>query len=213
MMPDVKICGLKTADAVEAALAGDARFIGLVFFPPSPRNIAPEAARPLAALARGKADIVAVTVDAGDALLAMIAERVAPDWIQLHGKETPARAAEVRRFARKGVIKALPIARGEDFAAAALFEPVADWLMFDAKAPPEAGRPGGHGASFDWAMLSGRRFGRPWMLSGGLTPENVPAALAASGAGALDVSSGVESAPGIKDPARIAAFLAAAKKA
>jgi phosphoribosylanthranilate isomerase len=212
-MIDVKICGLKSAETVEAALAGDARWIGFVFFPPSPRNIAPEAARPLAALARGKADIVAVTVDAGDALLAMIAERVAPDWIQIHGKETPARAAEVRRFARKGVIKALPIARGEDFAAAAPFEPVADWLMFDAKAPPETDRPGGHGASFDWAMLSGRRFGRPWLLSGGLTPENVPAALAASGARALDVSSGVESAPGIKDPARIAAFLAAAKKA
>ncbi|HWA20864.1 MAG TPA: phosphoribosylanthranilate isomerase [Caulobacterales bacterium] len=212
-MTDVKICGLKTAEAVNAALSGEARFVGFVFFPPSPRNIAPEAARPLAALARGKADIVAVTVDAGDALLAMIAERVAPDWIQLHGNETPARAAEVRRFAKKGVIKALPIARSEDFAAAAPFEPVADWLMFDAKAPPEADRPGGHGASFDWAMLAGRRFGRPWLLSGGLTPENVPAAVAASGAGALDVSSGVESAPGIKDPARIAAFLAAAKKA
>jgi phosphoribosylanthranilate isomerase len=212
-MADVKICGLKTADAVEAALAGDARFVGFVFFPPSPRNVSPEIARPLAQLARGKADIVAVTVDAGDALLAMIAERVAPDWIQLHGKENPARAAEVKRFARKGVIKALPIAQSSDFAAAAAFEPVAEMLMFDAKAPPEADRPGGHGASFDWTMLAGRRFSRPWMLSGGLTPENASAALAASGAEALDVSSGVESASGVKDAARIAAFLAAAKKA
>lgn len=212
-MAEVKICGLKTADAVEAALAGDARWVGFVFFPPSPRNIAPEAARPLVALARGKADIVAVTVDAGDAMLAMIAERIMPDWIQIHGQETPARAAEIRRFAKKGVIKALPIARSEDFAAASPFEPVADMLMFDAKAPPDADRPGGHGASFDWGMLAGRRFGRPWMLSGGLNPENAPAAVAASGAAILDVSSGVESSPGIKDPARIAAFLAAAKKA
>jgi phosphoribosylanthranilate isomerase len=157
--------------------------------------------------------VVAVTVNADDTLLSLIAERVAPDWIQLHGQETPARAAEVYRFARKGVIKVVPIARSDDFAAAAPFEPVAEWLMFDAKAPPEADRPGGHGASFDWAMLAGRRFGRPWMLAGGLTPENAAAALAASDAPALDVSSGVESAPGIKDPARIAAFLAAAKKA
>ncbi len=212
-MADVKICGLATADAVHAALAGDARWVGFVFFPPSPRNLSPETARPLAAIARGKADIVAVTVDAGDALLAMIADRVAPDWIQLHGAESPARVAAARTFARKGVIKALPIARGEDFAAAAAFEPVADWLMFDAKAPPNADRPGGHGAAFDWTMLAGRRFSRPWMLSGGLNPENAPAALAASGAEALDVSSGVESAPGVKDAARIAAFLAAAKKA
>jgi phosphoribosylanthranilate isomerase len=212
-MTDVKICGLKTVETVEAALRGDARFVGFMFFPPSPRNIAPDAARPLAQIARGRADVVAVTVDADDTLLSLIAERVAPDWIQLHGRETPARSAEIKRFARKGVIKVVPIARSDDFAAAAPFEPVAEWLMFEAKAPAGADRPGGHGIAFDWGMLAGRKFGRPWMLAGGLTPENAAAAIAASAAPALDVSSGVESSPGIKDAARIAAFLAAAKQA
>lgn len=212
-MVHVKICGLKTAEHVESALAGDARFVGFMFFPASPRNITPDAAGPLAALARGRADIVAVTVDADDEHLRLIAANIAPDWIQLHGKETPSRATAVKRYARKGVIKVVPIARSEDFAAAAPFEPVADWLMFDAKAPAGADRPGGHGAAFDWGMLAGRRFARPWLLAGGLNPENAAAAALASGATALDVSSGVESAPGVKDPARIAAFLAAAKKA
>jgi phosphoribosylanthranilate isomerase len=212
-MTDVKICGLRTAETLEAALHGAARFVGFMFFPSSPRNIAPDAARSLAQIARGRADVVAVTVDADDALLALIAERVAPDWIQLHGKETPARAAAVKRFARKGVIKVVPVARSDDFAAATPFEPVAEWLMFEAKAPPGSDRPGGNGIAFDWGMLAGRRFGRPWMLAGGLTPENAAVAIAASAAPVLDVSSGVESSPGIKDAARIAAFLAAAKQA
>lgn len=210
-MTHVKICGLKTPDAVDTALAGGARWVGFVVFPKSPRHIAPQAAAALARRARGRADTVAVTVDADDTLLAEIRAAFAPDWIQLHGQEGPARVAAVRAYAGKGVIKALPIARGEDFAAAAQFADAADWLMFDAKAPPEADRPGGHGASFDWQLLAGRRFARPWMLSGGLNPENLPAALAASQAPAVDVSSGVESAPGIKDAARIAAFLAAAR--
>jgi phosphoribosylanthranilate isomerase len=207
-----KICGLKTPDAVDAALAGGARWVGFVVFPKSPRHIAPQAAAALAPRALGRADVVAVTVDADDALLREIKAAFAPDWIQLHGSESPARVAAVRAYAGKGVIKALPIARNQDFAAAAAFADVADWLMFDAKAPPEADRPGGHGASFDWRLLAGRTFSRPWMLSGGLNPENLPAALAASQAPAVDVSSGVESAPGIKDAARIAAFLTAASQ-
>jgi phosphoribosylanthranilate isomerase len=212
-MTDVKICGLKTPDAVDAALVGKARYVGFVVFPPSPRHIAPAMAGPLAARARGRADVCAVTVDPTDALLEEIAGALAPDWIQVHGHETPARVEAIRRFARKGVIKAFSIATPQDFASVEAFAPVADFFLFDAKAPPGADRPGGHGAAFDWTMLAGKRFSRPWLLSGGLNPENVTNAINLSGAPAVDVSSGVESAPGIKDPTRIAAFLAAANPA
>jgi phosphoribosylanthranilate isomerase len=211
-MVEVKICGLSEPAGVAAALKGRARYLGFVVFPKSPRHVGPERAAAIAAPARGKADIVAVTVDADDALLAAIAERLAPDWVQLHGAEAPPRAAAVRRFARKGVIKALPIATGEDFAAAEAYRDAADLLLFDAKAPRGASLPGGNGAAFDWRLLRDRRFSRPWLLSGGLTPDNLAEALCESGAGAVDVSSGVESAPGVKDPARIARFLAAARQ-
>lgn len=212
-MTDVKICGLKTPDGVDAALTGRARYVGLVVFQPSPRHIAPAAAAGLAARARGRADVCAVTVDPPDALLQEIANAFAPDWIQVHGSESPSRVAEMRRYARKGVIKAFSIARAEDFADVEKFAQAAEYFLFDAKAPAGADRPGGHGAAFDWQLLAGRRFSRPWMLSGGLSPENVANAINLSGAPAVDVSSGVESAPGIKDPARIAAFLAAANQA
>ena len=184
-----------------------------MILPKSPRYIPPREVEALAARARGRADVVAVTVDADDALLAEIQAAFSPDLIQLHGAETPSRVTAARRFARKGVIKVLPIARAEDFAPVAAFEPVADMLMFDAKAPPNADRTGGHGVAFDWKLLSGKRFSRPWLLAGGLNPENVASALSQSGAPALDVSSGVESAPGVKDAGRIADFLAAAKRA
>ncbi|MBU6371112.1 MAG: phosphoribosylanthranilate isomerase [Alphaproteobacteria bacterium] len=206
----VKICGLRTAETVDAALRGEARYLGFNFFPKSPRFVTPDAAAALAAPARGRADTVAVVVDADDALLAQIAARLAPDWIQLHGKERPDRAAEVRRFARKGVIKALAIARPEDFEAVAPAAAAADMLLFDAKAPAGAVLPGGNGAAFDWTLLTGRTFPKPWLLSGGLTPENVGEAVRASGASQVDVASGVERAPGVKDPDRIMAFLAAA---
>lgn len=206
----VKICGLRTAETVDAALRGEARYLGFNFFPKSPRFVTPDAAAALAAPARGRADTVAVVVDADDALLAQIAARLAPDWIQLHGKERPDRAAEVRRFARKGVIKALAIARPEDFEAVAPAAAAADMLLFDAKAPAGAVLPGGNGAAFDWTLLTGRTFPKPWLLSGGLTPENVAEAVRASGASQVDVASGVERAPGVKDPDRIMAFLAAA---
>ncbi|MDX2234703.1 MAG: phosphoribosylanthranilate isomerase [Hyphomonadaceae bacterium] len=211
-MTETKICGLSEPAGVAAALAGGARYLGFVFFPRSPRHVEPARAGALAAPARGRADTVAVTVDADDALLAAIAAALAPDWIQLHGNEPPARVAAVRRFAGKGVIKALPIARAEDFADAARFAD-ADRLLFDAKAPPGAQLPGGNGAAFDWGLLRGRTVPRPWLLSGGLTPDNVAEALRESGAGAVDVSSGVESAPGVKDPARILRFLDAARSA
>ena len=210
-MAETKICGVTDARALNAALAGGARMIGLVFFAKSPRNLALPDAAALADKARGRAEIVAVTVDADDGTLGAIADVVQPDWIQAHGSESPLRIGGMKYFARKGVIKALALARSEDLAQAASFESVADMLLFDAKAPPDADRPGGNAHSFDWAMLAGRRFSRPWLLSGGLTPENVGDAIRISGAGLVDVSSGVEASPGLKDPSRIAAFLAAAR--
>ena len=210
-MAETKICGLSDPAGVAAALEGQARYLGFVFVAKSPRDVTPERAAALAAHAAGRADTVAVTMDADDATLTVIARTLGPDWIQLHGREPPERVAAVRRFARKGLIKAIGVARAEDLAAAARYAPVADMLMFDAKAPEGAALPGGNGAAFDWRMLAGQRFARPWLLSGGLTPENVAEALRESGAATVDVSSGVESAPGVKDPGRIARFLAAAR--
>lgn len=210
-MIEAKICGLSDAAGVDAALAGGARYIGFVFFPRSPRHVTAEKAAALAARARGRADIVAVTVDADDDMLAIIASVLAPDWIQMHGAEPPARVAGAQRHADKGIIKALGIARAGDIAAMDAYADVADAFLFDAKAPPEANLPGGNGAAFDWRLLRGRSIARPWFLSGGLTTANLAEAVAESGAGAVDVSSGVERAPGVKDAARIAEFLAAAK--
>lgn len=209
-MTDIKICGLCDEPGLEAALGGRARYVGFVFHPKSARHVTLDKARALAAMARGRAELVAVTVDADDALLGAIVEAISPDWMQLHGAETIARVVQARRFARKGVIKALQVARNEDLATVASFEAAADMMLFDAKAPEGADRPGGHGRAFDWKILQGRRFARPWLLSGGLTPDNVARAISESGAPGVDVSSGVERAPGIKDPVRIAAFLAAA---
>ena len=210
-MTAVKICGVTDAAALDAALAGGARYVGLVFHAKSPRHLSITNAAALAARARGRAGIVAVTVDAPDDLLAEIARAVRPDWIQAHGRETPARLAQIAGFAGRGVIKAVGVGRAGDLdAALATYEQAADMLLFDAKPPPGAGRPGGNAIAFDWAILKGRSPRRPWFLSGGLTPENVAQGIAASGAALVDVSSGVESAPGLKDPARIAAFLAAA---
>lgn len=205
-----KICGLTTPEAVDASLTGGARYLGFVFFPKSPRSLTSERAAALAAPARGRADIVAVTVDATDEALEDLARTLKPDYIQLHGSESPARAAAVRSYAGKGIIKALGIARAEDLGEAAAYREVADMLLFDAKPPPEAALPGGNGIAFDWGILQGRAPKKPWFLSGGLTPENVSEAGALSGAPIVDVSSGVEARPGVKDPTRIAAFLAAA---
>jgi phosphoribosylanthranilate isomerase len=211
-MAQSKICGITDSAAMDAALEHGARFVGLVFFTASPRHLSFEQAAALAARARGRAEIVAVTVDAPDALLERIKTAISPDWIQAHGAESPARAASLAAYAGRGVIKALGIARADDLKRAEGFAAAAAMLLFDAK-PPPGGLPGGNALAFDWKILSGQRLSRPWLLSGGLNPENVIEAISASGAALVDVSSGVESAPGLKHPARIAAFIAAARSA
>lgn len=208
-----KICGLTTPETLDAALGGGADLVGAVSFPKSPRHLELIAAAALFERARGRAKVVAVTVDADDRLLTEIALILKPDLIQLHGSETPEQAARARLLTGAGLIKALPVRTGDDLAAAAPFEPVVDWLMFDAKPPEGAALPGGVGAVFDWKLLRGRRFGKPWFLAGGLSPDNLAEAVRVTGAPAVDVSSGVESAPGVKDPGRIAAFLEAARSA
>ena len=212
-MTYAKICGLTTPETLDAALAGGAAFVGAVVFPKSPRHINPLHGATLFERARGKAKIVAVTVDADDVLLTEIALVLKPDLIQLHGSETPARAEQVRMLTGAGIIKALPIRTHEDFAVAADWEPFADHLMFDAKPPEGSDLPGGVGARFDWVMLAGKGFRHPWFVAGGLTPENVGEAIRISGAPLVDVSSGVETAPGVKDPALITAFLDAVRSA
>jgi phosphoribosylanthranilate isomerase len=212
-MTPTKICGLSTPETVRAALDGGAAYVGFLFFDASPRNIAPEDAGRLAAPARNRAKVVAVTVDADDAALDRIMATLKPDFIQLHGRETPARAREVGQRTGAGVIKALPVAESRDLDAAKDFESVVDHLMFDAKPPKDATRPGGFGAAFDWNLLAGRRFERPWFLAGGLDPWNVAEALSLTRAPLVDVSSGVERGAGLKDPALISAFLDAVRRA
>jgi phosphoribosylanthranilate isomerase len=208
-----KICGLTTGPTVDAALSGGAAFLGFVFFAASPRNIDPAAAASLAAPARGRAAIVALTVDPDDALLERLARELSPDFIQLHGRESPSRLAQIGRRYSGGLIKALPVSEAADLAIAGDYEEVADHLMFDAKAPPGAALPGGLGARFDASLLKGRTFARPWFLAGGLDPWNVAEAVAQSGAPMVDVSSGVERGAGLKDPALIGAFLEAVRRA
>lgn len=211
-MTHVKICGLTTPDTLDAALDHGAAFVGAVIFPKSPRHIDVLHAATLFERARDRAKIVAVTVDADDALLTEIALILRPDLIQLHGSETPEQAVKARRLTGAGIIKALPVSTPADLEAAASWEDVADHLMFDARPPEGSDLPGGVGARFDWAMMQGRSYRHPWFLAGGLNPQNAAQAAAISGAPLLDVSSGVESAPGVKDSARIAAFLDAVRR-
>ena len=211
MTTKVKICGLKTEAALEAALEGGADYVGFVFFPPSPRNVTPAAAKALAARARGQAKIVALMVEPDDALVTEVVAAVAPDLLQLHGHETSARVAEVRAHWGVPVMKAVPIETADDARAARRFSPAADLILFDACAPAESTRPGGNGAPFDWRALLELEGDIPYMLSGGLTPDNVAEAIRLTGAGIVDVSSGVESRPGEKDPELIRRFLRAAK--
>jgi phosphoribosylanthranilate isomerase len=213
MSVSAKICGVTTAEAARAAVDGGAAFLGFMFFDKSPRYLTVEAAARLAEPVRGKAKVVAVTVDPGDAEVDRIAGGLRPDFIQLHGRETPARVREVAQRSGVGVIKVLPVSEAADLEPAGDYELVADHLMFDAKPPKDASRPGGLGGAFDWTLLAGRRFRRPWLLAGGLDPWNLAEAVRASGAPIVDVSSGVERGPGLKDPALITAFLDAARKA
>ncbi|GLK83253.1 phosphoribosylanthranilate isomerase [Ancylobacter defluvii] len=213
MAIEIKICGLKTPETLDAALAAGADMVGAVFFAPSPRHLDLATAAQLGARARGKAQIVALSVDADDAALADIIAALAPDALQLHGSETPERVAAVKARFGRPVWKAIGIAGPEDLAKLPAYAAVADRLLLDAKAPKGAALPGGNGVPFDWNLLAGLDLAKPFMLSGGLTPENVGQALAITRARAVDVSSGVESAPGVKDPARIAAFVRHAREA
>lgn len=208
----VKICGLKTPDALDAALGAGADLVGFVFFPPSPRNLGIEAARGLGQRVQGKAKKVALSVDATDAELAAAVDALKPDMLQLHGKETPERVVAVRSRFHLPVMKALPIEQKADLAPIRIYEKVADWLLFDGRAPRDATRPGGLGKPFDWNLLKGLDLKVPFMLSGGLDPGNVVEALRITQAPAVDVSSGVERAPGEKDPDKIRTFIRAARQ-
>lgn len=209
----IKICGLKTALALEAALAAGADLVGFVFFAPSPRHVGFAAARALGERVRGRAQKVALSVDAGDDELAASIEALEPDLLQLHGRETPERVAAVRERFGLPVMKALAIAERADLAAVRLYDGVADRLIFDARAELDDTRPGGLGKRFDWRLLQNVRTRTPFMLSGGLDADNVAQALHITAARAVDVSSGVERAPGEKDPDKIRAFIAAARLA
>jgi phosphoribosylanthranilate isomerase len=206
-----KICGLSTPESVAAALAGGAAFLGFVMVRASPRFVTPQAAAALAAPARGKAKIVALAADPDDEALDRILAGLQPDLVQLHGKESPGRTAEIAR--RAPVIKALGVAEAANVETGRDYDGLVAHLMFDARPPPGASRAGGHGAAFDSSLLAGRRWARPWFLAGGLDPWNVEEAARVSGAPMVDVSSGVERGPGLKDAALIASFLSAAARA
>ena len=210
---DIKICGLSTPETVNAALDGGASHIGFIFFPKSPRNVSAEAASALRQAVRGRAQVVVVTVNADDDALDGIVSVVAPDVLQLHGSETPERVSAVKARYGLPVMKALSISTADDLVRAQSFAGVADRLLFDAKPPKGAELPGGNGITFDWSLLHGLDGALPYMLSGGLNASNVGDALARVRPLGLDISSGVESAPGIKDVALIDAFFAAFRSA
>lgn len=202
---DVKICGLSDAASLTRAVEGGARWVGFVCFPPSPRHIAPERVADLAAVAKGRAETVAVLVDPDDRLVTALAPHC--DWLQLHGEESVARATDIRRLTGRRIIKAVKVATADDIDAARAYEAVADMLLFDARPAPDATLPGGNGLAFDWPLLRGRAFRLPWMLSGGLDAASLGQAVGQSGARAVDISSGVEDAPGKKNLDKITAFL------
>lgn len=210
---NVKICGLTERAGLDAAIASGARYVGFVFFPKSPRNVSLEQARALALSVPEGIAKVGLTVDADDAMLAKLLDRVPLDMLQLHGSESPERVAHLRARFGLPVMKAVGVATADDLPALERFAQVADQLLVDAKPQPGAELPGGNGLSFDWRLIAGRRWACPWMLAGGLTPENVANAIRLTGARQLDVSSGVEAAPGRKDPALIARFIEAAQQA
>lgn len=214
MAREIKICGLRTPDALDAALGAGADLVGFVRYPRSPRHVELDGARALSEQARGRALRAVLVVDADDAELDAIVAALAPDLIQLHGEETPERVAAIRRRTGLPVMKALGIAEAADLAQIARYADAADRFLLDARPPKDAGAlPGGNGRAFDWTLLTGLENRTAFMLSGGLSPENVSEAIAATGAGAVDVSSGVETRPGQKDPERIEAFVRAARAA
>jgi len=209
----IKICGLRTAEALDVSLHAGADMVGFVFFPPSPRHVDDATARALASRVKGRAVKVALSVDASDALLAASIEAVRPDLLQLHGKETPRRVLAVKARFGLPVMKAIAVENRSDLARIPDYAEVADRLLFDARASREATRPGGLGKPFDWSLLKNLDPRVPFMLSGGLRADNVAEAIAVTRAGGVDVSSGVERAPGEKDADRIRAFIRAARGA
>jgi phosphoribosylanthranilate isomerase len=209
----VKICGLSTPEDLDVALDAGADMAGFVFFPPSPRHLEFGVAEPLGKQVRGRAQKVALTVDADDAFLDAVVEALHPDLLQLHGKESPARVSALKLRFGLPVMKAIAVESKADLAAIAAYETIADRLLFDARAPREATRPGGLGNSFDWHLLERLDAAVPFMLSGGLDAGNVGEALRITRAPGVDVSSGVERAPGQKDPDKIRAFVRAARLA
>jgi len=213
MSLEVKICGLKTAEGLDAALDAGADMVGFVFFPPSPRHLDAATAKMLGERVNGRALKVALSVDADDETLAASIAALGPDMLQLHGRETPERVADIRARFGRPVMKAIPVAERADLAAVTRYVGAADRVIFDARAPREATRPGGLGRAFDWRLLENLDLALPFMLSGGLDAANVAEALRITRAPGVDVSSGVESAPGVKDPDRIRAFIRAARDA
>jgi phosphoribosylanthranilate isomerase len=210
----IKICGLSTPETLDAALEAGADMVGLVSFPRSPRHVSLDVGAALSRRAAGRAIRVALVVNATDADLDALVSALDPDLIQLHGAESPQRVADIRARYGRPVMKAVGVAREADLDAARAFAEVADRILFDAKPPPgPGGLPGGNGLAFDWRLVAGLDLPRPFMLSGGLDPENVAQAIRLTGVRGVDVSSGVESAPGQKDPGRIAAFTKAARAA
>jgi phosphoribosylanthranilate isomerase len=207
----VKICGLSTRETLDAALNAGADMVGFVFFPPSPRHLDLERARELGRQAKGRAVKVALSVDADDATLANIVDALQPDILQLHGKETVARVRDIKQRFSLPVMKAIAVETSADLAALPGYAAVADYILFDARAPKHATRPGGLGAPFDWHVLENLDLKIPFMVSGGLNAGNVAEALRVTRAGGVDVSSGVESAVGIKDPDMIRAFIRAGR--
>ena len=210
---DVKICGIRTPEALVAATEGGARAIGFNFYPPSPRALSPDIAANLARMLPTGTRAIGLFVDASDDQIAAVTGRVPLDMLQLHGNETPHRVAEIAARFQRPVMKAIRVATAEDFVPLADYEAVADWILFDTKVPKSvSAMPGGTGVAFDWQLLGRVKLSRPWMLGGGLNPANLAEAVAISGAKMVDVSSGVEDSPGEKSVARIREFLVLAAK-
>jgi phosphoribosylanthranilate isomerase len=207
----VKICGLSTRETLEVALDAGADMVGFVFFPPSPRHLSLEVGCDLGRQVKRRALKVALTVDADDATLDNIMDALAPDILQLHGKESVARLRDIKQKVGRPVMKAVPVEIAADLAVLPGYAAVADRILFDARPPKDATRPGGLGAPFDWHLLENLALDLPYMVSGGLHAQNVAEALRLTRAGGVDVSSGVESAPGVKDPEMIQAFIRAAR--
>ena len=206
-----KICGLSSEATIDAAITGGAAYVGFVFYPPSPRSVSPARAGELCALVPEAVKRVALFVNADDTAIQAVLDAAPIDILQFHGAETPERVADAKRRFGRAVMKAISVAGPEDVAAASRYEDAADLLLFDAKPPRREGAlPGGNGLAFDWRLIAGREWRLPWMLSGGLTAALLPEAARVSGARVVDVSTGVETAPGQKDPNKIRAFLAAA---